>query len=513
MKNNQSRRNFLKSAGAVSCSPAALGVLGSMAAMQEAAAGVYAGSGGYKALVCIFLNGGNDSYDTVIASDSTSVSVYNSKRFDIKPNFASGAADSVLEIQPGVSLHHKLSYLQGLYTSGRMAVVANVGPLLVQTDRSLYNSRIDLMPQRLFSHNDQVSIWLTGALEGQSSGWGAGMSRYVEGRVQSPYESISLNAFSAFSSWNENSTQRVSNFAANAFTGSEKPLKDSHITVDQIQHLFKFWGRVPRYTDEVNLLPLLEGTIGHKTINNTYGNHVLEKDYVKAMSDAYSNWDFLSGSGGNLALSEDPEVQQFRLEPNNDLKLQLLMVADIIKSSQEIGTNRQVFYVQLGGFDTHNGQTPGQFSSRYMLMERLNDAVMAFDESLAEVTGLQDKVTTFTASDFGRKILQNGDGTDHAWGGHHFVIGGPGNAGGAGGQVKGGQIFGRMPQLNQNLETDPQLLFDGTMVPEVSVDHFGWELAKWFGVPESARSTIFPNYFAPKTVDYSGQPFSVAFMR
>ncbi len=221
--------------------------------------------------------------------------------------------------------------------------------------------------------------------------------------------------------------------------------------------------------------------------------------YEDKLALAYSQWEYLrTGNPMRLHLESDevdaggsankkPLFAQpgndGQIDDDNDLWRQLAMVVQMIRSSQEIGVHRQVFFVQLGGFDTHSGQARGG-SAHDGLMSMLNRALQRFDEELGS---LRDVVTTFTASEFGRKLLENGDGTDHAWGGHHFVMGGT--------QVNGGHIFGRMPSLATDADgafTDPQLLADGTMIPEVSVHHFGAELAQWFGVPPDAIANIFP---------------------
>lgn len=483
-----SRRDFLKSLGTTSVgATVATPVLTSLLAMQEAAAAV--NPGGYKALVCVYMAGGNDAYNTLVPAVEGSVDrvTYLAKRSNI-----SLAVEQLIPLgetpldagNTGMALNKRLSTLADWYHNGRLAIVANVGPLKVVSDKFQQSQQSVLWPSRLFSHNDQTSVWLTGDLEGKNPGWGGGIVR-ARGETTAPpnavpFKSVSMGKQSAFCV-----SQPVLGFSADAKDGITAPgsLWDNYDPVVGVDTAFG--------PDAAFTVPVFKGLVGKTTIAGAPAGHVLEQDYISKMTAAYDNWTYLkmpqvNGGSPRLVSSE---------ASGSDLWRQLSMVANYIKSSAEIGLTRQVFFVEFGAFDTHSGQTrssDGNLNAHDTWLADLNQSLGLFYEALA---GYEDNVTTFTASEFGRKLLQNGDGTDHGWGGHHFVMGGS--------QVKGGKIYGRVPSLALNSANDladPQLLADGTMVPEVSVDQFGWELAQWFGVPanDATRKALFPNYFAPK---------------
>jgi uncharacterized protein (DUF1501 family) len=481
-----SRRDFLKSIGTTSASAAAATpVLTSLLAMQEAAAAVT--PGGYKALVCVYMAGGNDAYNTLVpfVEDSVDRNTYLAKRSNI-----SLAINQLIPLgatpldagNTGMALNKRLSTLADWYHSGRLAVVANVGPLKLVSDKSQESQQSLLWPGRLYSHNDQTSVWLTGELEGKNPGWGGGIAN-ARGEAVSdyaaPFKSISMGKQSAFCV-----SPPVVGFAADTKDGITAPgrLWGNSMPDTGIDGAFR--------PDANFTVPVFKGYVGKTPIAGAPAGHVLEQDYISKMAAAYDNWAYLKiapADGSPRLVSAEAS--------GSDLWRQLSMVANYIKSSAEIGLTRQVFFVEFGAFDTHSGQTrssDSNLNAHDTWLADLNQSLGLFYEALA---GYEDNVTTFTASEFGRKLLQNGDGTDHGWGGHHFVMGGS--------QVKGGKIYGRVPSLaltETNGLADPQLLADGTMVPEVSVDQFGWELAQWFGVPanDATRKALFPNYFAPK---------------
>jgi len=165
-----------------------------------------------------------------------------------------------------------------------------------------------------------------------------------------------------------------------------------------------------------------------------------------------------------------------RASGNNGLAQQLQTVARIIGARTALGAKRQVFFVSIGGFDTHDNQNKAHAD----LYARLSHAINYFDQTL-ETLGVRNNVTLFTASDFGRTFTSNGDGTDHGWGGHHFVHGGA---------VKGGDIYGRFPQVGINHDDE---VGSGSFLPGTSVDQIGATLGKWFGVSDSELNTVFPN--------------------
>jgi uncharacterized protein (DUF1501 family) len=491
---NQSRRDFLKTSAAATV---AAPLVGSMLAMQQASAATYPTD--YKALVCVYLAGGNDAYNTLVyGANHPSRATYAQKRQLIHL-----AVDQLLDLGAAgqnMAFNKQLDTLYEWFQPGsnkvNAAVVANVGTLIEPVTQQTYApGNVKNLPKQLFSHNDQTSIWLTGDLEGNGIGWGGGMIRGIDEAVPSgagDFKSISINRQTAFCS-----AAPVSNFVADARKGILPPGKWSADGLSTAADGIRFWGAVG--DDSKFLKPVLYGDVGMSTINGVAGGHLLEKDYVNVMQRAYDNYLYLKvGTDTDNPAAKLPDVAYESRMNGNPLWSQLAMVANCINNNTDINVKRQVFFVELGGFDTHSGQArdgnadvipsnPRALSPHDALLRQLNDALKYFYEALGETH--RNSVTTFTASEFGRKLLENGDGCDHGWGGHHFVVGGN--------QVNAGTISGKVPNLNSSL-SDPQLVAtDGTMIPAVSVEQFGWELAEWFGVPPDKREEIFPGYFQP----------------
>jgi uncharacterized protein (DUF1501 family) len=504
MNHQQSRRNFLKHAGALSGTSAMLPLMGSLMAMGEASAqSVSCGTtpSDYKALVCVFLAGGNDAYNTVMYNDAAKA---NSGRYvAARPNINRDLFKTKLPGSDGyMALNATLGGLSSIYGQGRMAIVANMGPLIKPTTATDYANKANFinLPEKLFSHNDQTSIWQTGKLEGAkgSGGWGARL--LLESGETSNYRSIGVDYAPAFTGyWLPGATQGVVTFGASSSEGALQPASPSGFGATQanIQRVIKI--------DAASAL-----TSGR--------THLLEKDYLKQTTNALNSWEDLIHTGQKLAplsaaadaifsAAKKVTYTQSNGEPkteDNPLAAQLAMVYRFVASRNAIGAKRQVFFVQLDAFDTHSAQV----DTHERLLTTLNAALVMFDQLLAldaDGTGKnssRDRVTTFTASEFGRKLNENGDGSDHGWGGHHLVMGGA--------QVKGyaaastttpitperSGIFGKFPQLstyNAGSYGDPQLLPDGTLIPTISVDQVGWQLGAWLGLCSSTLNNIFPN--------------------
>jgi uncharacterized protein (DUF1501 family) len=468
-----SRRRFLGALLSAAGSTAApLGA--SLAAVGDAAA---ATANDYKAIVCLFLHGGNDHFNTVLATDSESWSAYNTVR---NTSTASSIAlplygsAGVLNIVPSsgqggraFGLHPQLDGLRNLFNNKRAAVVANVGPLVMPTTLAQFKSRSVPLPPKLFSHNDQQAVWQSGRAEGASYGWGGRMG-------------------DMFAAANSNSLFTSISTAGNAVFASGK-------TVQQYQVSVSGTAAISQLDD------YLYGTFQHGLRNAivTANNSVFARDYARVVQRSLDSQAVLaaalatSGSGGVTAPSRyyNPVAQAYGANP---LAQQLHTVARVIAGRNQLGTKRQVFFVNLAGFDTHDGQ----ISKHANLMAQLDHALAYFDTTLASVMGanLRDNVTLFTASDFGRTLTTNGDGTDHGWGSHHFVIGGA---------VKGKDIYGDFPAMGLNHALDAG---QGALLPSTSVDQMGATLAKWFGLSATEIADIFPNlrYFSKADLGFMG---------
>jgi uncharacterized protein (DUF1501 family) len=499
--NKINRRHFLKQGGALA-SMAGIGMpmVMNMLATPEAMA---AAGGGYKALVCVFLAGGNDAHNTVFRADKGLARFLSARPAVGAQVQANGVPLAPLTLTPPqnftgiegltLGLHPSLVHLKAAFESGRLAVVGNVGPLIEPTLASSVLAGTAKMPPKLSSHNDQTSIWQSGRPEGAISGWGGelvrrfGETNLVEGKPSQLFSAVAIETSPVFcAGTNPNMPDNkpvVSPFGAAAKGGGAlRPGGLRGIDPGDKAPYSVHW-RLPR---EDVLGKLFKGEAGRgEGPDEVNFEHLIEADYFDKMKGAEQAWSTNSQATASLAPGAAPP-------DGNELAQQLAVVAKMVKSSNTapLALGRQVFYVQLNGFDTHSGQA-GETSAHSVLLKKLDDALKFFEEVLGED---RDKVLTFTASEFGRKLNENGDGTDHGWGGHHFVMGGG---------VKGG-VYGYFPDLdtwNEATATygDQQVLPDGTLVPSVPVDLYAKELGKWLGINwadasnRQVASILFPN--------------------
>jgi uncharacterized protein (DUF1501 family) len=431
----RSRREFLRGAIQSVSAVGALGALSKFGEMNAMAAGT-----NYQALVCIFLSGGNDGHNTVIPIQTAqqNYSLYQSGRAGL------GLAQaSLLPINNGsdvYGLHPMLPEIQGLYNAGHAAVLANVGMLVKPVDRTAYNTNnTSILPNALFSHSDQASQWQSSIPTGLgSTGWGGRMADLLA-------PSNAGATFPAMTSTNGSSLFLTGqqSFAANVPAGTATLLSvRNSARAAGLQQLLTF-------DNGLQLVQAANGTLGR---GNSYSNA-------------------LSGALAGATLTT-------QFPAGNPLAAQLQTVARIIKVRGALGLSRQIFFCQLDGFDTHGTQLGIQAT----LLQQLSQAVLAFYQATQEL-GVDQSVTTFTASEFGRTLTPNGSaGTDHAWGSHHFVIGSG---------VVGGKFFGQFPLLALGSQYDANNR--GTLIPTTSVDQYGATMAQWFGVGQGSLPAIFPN--------------------
>src|SRR5688572_11118887 len=384
-----------------------------LAAISEAAA---FDSTDYKALVCVFLYGGNDYANTVVPYDVPNYNLYHGIRGGGPGQTAGGIAlaradlaATALTPQGGQVLTDNLQYalnpnltgLKGLWDQGKLAVQLNVGPLIQPTSISQYRSTnrvANPLPPKLFSHNDQQSIWQANGSEGAVTGWG--------GRIGDL----------ALSSNSTNALLTCISASGNAvFVAGQNALQYQISTGGAI----KIRGIDPVQTNWAALRTALN------TLITRNGTHVFEKEYAIVTRRSI---DFESVVNGALAGVTLPAPTNALFGTGNPLANQMKIVARLIGARTALNVKRQVFFVSLGGFDNHNLL----MQDHPRLMERLNQAMSAFYQATVDL-GVANQVTTFTSSDFGRTLSSNADGSDHGWGGHHFVMGGA---------VQGGRFYG-----------------------------------------------------------------------
>jgi uncharacterized protein (DUF1501 family) len=411
----------------------------------------------YRALVCVFLAGGNDGNNMVIPAGTTEYNAYASARS------ASGLAlplDTLLPITPmsigtPFGLHPSLVEMQSLWDQQRLSVVCNVGPLVQPITRQQYQSGAP-RPYQLFSHSDQIAQWQTAIADrvGQSGWGGRTAERFV------PHGS----GFPA-----------ITSLSGGIFTRGQAT---SPLSI----------AAAPTALNQVLVLNGF-GTAADEVARRTSMEFLRTTDTVQTLVGAASRTTQQAISIGQTLSSDVTLTTGF---PNTTLGNQLKQVAKVIKfngMSASLGLNRQIFFCQLGGFDTHQGQLTSQSN----LLTQVSQAVRAFYDATVEL-GLERHVTTFTLSDFGRTLQPAGSGTtvvgsDHAWGNHHFVVGGA---------VRGGDFYGVLGpngtvfpvlQLNGPSDTDNR----GRWIPTASVEQYAATLASWYGVAPADLPIVFPN--------------------
>lgn len=439
----QSRRRFLQNSFCAALSTASASSLLNDLSNVAAATPVWTQANDYKALVCVFLFGGNDGDNTLIPYSTIDYNSYAAARSILAIPRA-----QLLPITPlnrdgrDWSLHPSLPELQSLFNQKKLAVVANTGVLLAPTTRQQYLNESVPLPPQLFSHSDQQAHWQTSWSDQiAKTGWGGRMADVINAlNPNSPISmSISLNGSNLYQVGNQIFPYMVSPQGA----------------ID-LWYYNEAWGNT-------------ETIVTKAMVEASYAN-LFEKTYGETFKRAIENSQRLSA-----ALQKAPTTTT--VFPK-DIKLadQLKMVAKLISIRGEFNLKRQIFFCAADGFDTH-GEQP---NTQSQLLRQVSQSLDAFYKTTVEL-GLADKVTTFTASDFGRTYKANGKGSDHGWGNHQFVMGGA---------VKGGDIYGRIPVHRIDGPDDTR---DGRWIPTIATDEYAATLAQWFGVGASDLPDILPN--------------------
>jgi uncharacterized protein (DUF1501 family) len=517
----QKRRDFLKGATCMVASGAAASFVPQLSLMGTALAGTPTG---YKALVCVYLDGGNDSFNLLIPADnSTSIPVsgrvpifglpptpYNwyltSRGGTYAGNSSSlgipltgsvpGQLPNALALNGGqYALNPAVPELQSLYNNGRLAFVANVGPLVFPMRRSNFNSTA--RPPNLYSHNDQTSLWQIGAGDTASDpqGWGgkvagtllgaspgsglapcisiAGSTRYLTGE----YPGGQTIAPYRLSTSGTNPATSLNNYDSGSQSGSKRR----------------------------EVLTGLLNEAYPQAFSNEYGE-ILDRSMNLSLTVNAA----IAGLTGPTFTAFNAALN---LIPNSNLGNQLRQVARMIAVSRfgqgTIQANRQVFFVRTGGYDTHDGQIPaaaavnGVWGGQQGLLQQVAQAMSRFYDAIAALngtagyTGVVNEVVTHTMSEFSRTINSNGNGTDHAWGQVAMVMGAPASGGGP---LNGGQVYGRYPLqlLNRTYPgAAPDVLGEcfnrGEFLPTTATEQMSASLARWMGVTNTELPGIFPN--------------------
>jgi uncharacterized protein (DUF1501 family) len=461
-KTHQTRRQFLRTASMASMagfyvSPFLL-ELNSMAAMAQGT------TSDYRALVCVYLQGGNDGHGTVIATDPSSFAAFTQAR-----SGAPGLAYPMSELLPitprtpqsgrTFALNPNLSGVQNLFNAGRAGIVANTGTLITPATKSQVKANSVPLPSSLFSHFDQTAAWQAIASNlgsGERVGWG--------GAVADAVEAMNMNSNAMFTC--------ISTSGNALFLAGQSSFQLNVTSA----------GPVPIYGLTQPPFGLSSAANPLNSILTADETNLFAKEYEVVLKRSMQAQTTLAGAmaaAGPGGVANPPQY----LDPmtnklaNNPLASSLQTVARIIAGRASLGVSRQIFYVQLGSFDTHDGQA----QTHAKLLTQLGAAFEYFDNVMVTM-GLSNNVTSFTISDFGRTLTCNSDGTDHGWGSHHFVVGGA---------VQGQDMYGQYPVVGVDQTND---VGAGRLIPTTSVEQYAGTLCRWFGLSDGQIRTVFPNF-------------------
>jgi len=453
------RRNFLKASLATSLGACGASSIGLMS--NTAMAGV--GVNDFKSLVCIYLDGGNDSFNMLMPKTSAEYAAYNRSRQSLA--FENSALQGISPRGLGIDsfgLNPNMPELRNLFNNGELSCLANVGSLIQPTSKADIINGSAVLPSALGAHNVQQSYW-KGDHDSSSStskdGMGGRIANEFLNRSQLPSVIAAESGFDLFLLHSDIRFYDLSR------TGLIK-MSDYNLSLSSVVSGYNAPPAVARRKalDMINQLARKE-------------QNLLLKNTADTFADGLS----LNVRLQSLIQDIPPLSQEF---PRSNLARGLKSIAELISVREELEMNRQVFFVEMAGFDMHSSQTEAHARA----MRQLSEAMAAFNSALKDINA-ESSVLTYTASEFGRTLTSNRDGTDHAWGGNHLLMGGG---------IKGGELFGTYPSLE--LDGPDDYNGDGRLIPTTSITQLGSTIANWFGVPSNRLSAVFPNI-----TNFSGQ--------
>ncbi|MFT3733979.1 MAG: DUF1501 domain-containing protein [Rhodocyclaceae bacterium] len=453
-----SRRECLKRLGALSAlggaAPFALNLAGLGAASAQSA------PADYRAIVCLFMFGGNDHHNMIMPYDQAAYDTYAAARGGARSVGGiaydraqlTGTKFSPLTPQAigsEFAFCPSMAALHNLYGAGKLAVLPNIGPLITPTTRTTYNAGSVPLPPKLFSHNDQQSVWQAFASEGVKLGWGGRMGDLLaSSNSQSIFTAISASGNAVFLAGQSIFQYQVGTSGATAISG---------ITGSS---MFGLSGTAATVAKQ-SLTELSTDSINASTL-------AVEADHADVVERSVAAQSTVTSALASVPTSTSGITLPANLT-NNRLAQQLQVVARLIGARATTGAKRQVFFVSIGGFDTHDNEITtleDNTTSGALGLHGQVSRCMDYFYNATVALGIQNNVTLFTASDFGRTLTSNGDGSDHGWGAHHFVMGGA---------VKGGDMYGTMPDVRLHTTASPNLQDSGSgrLIPTTSVELAG----------------------------------------
>jgi len=511
------RRDFLRQSACASLG--VTGLVNALAQMRLMTSALAQGTGGllgdpYKAMVCLFMQGGNDANNMLVPSGASDEmrTDYETNRgilalptadlhaITIPPHNTAFQKHYSSVSSPSLGFHPSAPKLATLFNNGDLSVVCNVGtlahPLPTRTD---YTDNLIARPIQLFSHSDQTTQWQSAiADQAFKTGWGGRVAELINA-AQNPSSNVSMNiSLAGINSFQVGTAGGIAQYIVS--TNGAIPLT-GFSSGSTSAGTYIPYGKA--YVNENDATAGYKDTNqGHRmksfdAIMNLSSDHLLEDHYTKVIRCARENENYI----GAATLASSGLVMDDPANPGTDISIfdhhfkdadsklgdQLKMIARLIAGRDDLNNNRQVFFCEIRGFDTHQSMLPAHAD----LMEELSNAMDAFRNCLSDpLMNVFDNVTTFTASDFNRTLTPNGTntsaGSDHAWGGHALVMGGA---------VNGGDIYGHFPALKTGSTTGSidSHSSRGRLIPDTSVDQYSYVIANWMGVDSNSKDVIFPN--------------------